>query len=227
MIASVYDEIFNNVNADTTGIGYINWQDEATDWELLITLWDNLISNQTTTNQYFKQIRVYNGQINSSLNRGIYLYEKATPALFLEINEQNSILLGKQITASDLIIKFHIVITQLDSATGTLDQNIDIFFYRNYIKRIFSKFKLTKGGTFIWGDDDESYIHDNLYHYILTYKCHYIDFLGETNYFPYVPGQNEWTLWNYENILWDDETNNWDGIIHIGGDLQINTTYET
>lgn len=163
----------------------------------------------------FKNVAVYNQQVERMIRGSGYSFE--TPALFVEVNEENEEALGDGITASDLMIKFHIVMEQLDSSDGNLDQNMDIFQYRNAIKSSFSMFKLAQGGIFNWLNEDEDYDHGNIYHYILGYKCYYIDFTGQRVYSLY---EKQQIVWNLIQRRWDWDMYHWDQFLY-GPDLNI------
>ncbi len=157
---------------------------------------------------YFNTVAVYNKQVQRMLRGDGYSFQ--LPALFVEVEEDNYQALLNGITSSDLIINFHIIMEELDSGDGNLDQNINIFQYRNNIKSTFSLFKLQQGGPFVWLDEDEDYNHDNIYHYILGYKCYYIDFVGERKYPNYIQSE---IIWNTEPQAWDNDNFTWDTLL--------------
>lgn len=165
----------------------------------------------TSAPSIFNYVSIYNKQIKRLLNGSNFSYNN--PSLFIEIQEEQQSIetLGNQLTASNLIIIFHIVMMELDGAVGNMDQNLNIFNLRNEVKKNYSLFKLTQGGTFNWMNEDEDYDHGSIYHYLIKYKAYYIDFSSYNILSPFnsniIPA-----IWGLENQLWGLENQLWASI---------------
>jgi len=220
MTVDIYREIFERFNSNNNVLRYTNWNNINTTFNLLTHNWNSIFNiGPNSDNIHFNSIKIYNGQVNRTLI-GL-MKAPLTPACYVEIEEINSNQLGNCITASDLIVKFHIVSTQLDSSDGNLDQNISVFKLRDTIKRWFNGFKISTGGKFIYLDEDEDYDHEIVYHYILVYKCHNFDFVGQIEYLPYRDDILVNTIWNAEYSMWNNINNNWNNLTNISGPLNL------
>ena len=121
----------------------------------------------------FNTVAVYNDQITRMKNGSGTTYW--LPAVFIELRTYNENTIGDQLTNADIDVIFHVAHMELDSGIGTLDQNLNIFTMRDYVKSTFSMFKPTNCGLFVWKGEQQQFNHDNINEYKLTYKCHYID----------------------------------------------------
>lgn len=222
MNVEAYNEIINHFNSNNKKSVFIDWEDESINWDIEYPYWDNVRHEIEETNYVFRTVKIYNSHIERII-RG-QMSKPSGPTCFVEIEEENVKQLGKQITASDLTIKFHILQTELDSSDGQLDQNLSIFSLRDTVKRWFSGFKLSKGGRFLWNNEDEEYRHINIYHYILSFRTYFIDLVSEIKWYPYNEGIEELTYWGYDDNGWTDETDNWENATHISGELKLNIT---
>ena len=98
------------------------------------------------------------------------------PAVFIEFAEVNPEQLGNGVQIfNPLLIKVHILHNQLDTASGTLDQNADIFTIRENIYKVLQMFKPAGAGSFIRTKEYPDYVHSNVYHWIQEYTTNYID----------------------------------------------------
>lgn len=135
---------------------------------------DNIIDS--SGNKIFNWRAVFNDQIKRTKDGSGYSFWM--PAVFVEIKTHNEGSIGDQLTYAEMDIIFHIVHNELDDAYGLLDQNTNVFQFRDYIKSNFSLFKPTNCGVFIWLGENQSFNHTNIYEYIVKYKCYYIDNLA-------------------------------------------------
>ena len=99
------------------------------------------------------------------------------PAVLVEFdnsNQSNYIGNGVQIY-EPLVIRMHIGMEQLDSGTGTLDENLDIFDLKNKVYLAFQNWHTEGSGTFNRTNENQDYNHNNLYVWQMEFTTSYID----------------------------------------------------
>lgn len=135
----------------------------------------NKINSLVDTNNapYFNTVAVWNDQVKRMKDGSGY--SLLTPACFIEIEESNEMQLGMGVTSSDLTITFHVVHEELDAIDGTLDQNLNVFGYRDIIKRYFTKYSPTQCGHMGYIHEKQDYSHNNIYQFNIQFKVGYID----------------------------------------------------
>ncbi len=138
----------------------------------------------------FKHSAVYNDQVRGLLTGKSYSY--STPACFVEVLDYSDEQLGMGIAAQDVYVNFHIIHTQLDAADGTLDQNFDVFDLRNAIRKYMTGFNPCDMTSFGFATERQDFRHNNVYHFIVTFKSKYFDYNGDPRqngfYTTYVAG---------------------------------------
>lgn len=176
------------------------------------------IINKFAETTVFNQVAIYNKQVQRLL-RG-QSYNIFLPACYIEITEKNVMQLLDYHTASDLDIRFHIVMSQLDSTDGSMDQNLYVYKLRNTVKGLFSLFKLDTGGFFQWVDEDQDYNHGNVYHYVIRYRAHQVDLTAVRELYPFEETPYDWWIWDTTYDNWETITLDWEDLFN-GGPLRI------
>jgi hypothetical protein len=98
------------------------------------------------------------------------------PAIFVEFKSEDIIILGQGIESFDpLDIKIHIIDNMLDAGDGTQDQNLQIFDFKQQVYAVLKDFQPTNCVKLFRVSEKQDYDHDNLYHYVQTYRTCYID----------------------------------------------------
>jgi hypothetical protein len=125
-----------------------------------------------------KHYAIFNNQIDA-INKDDpnNYYAFPLPAVFVEFDNANQpqyIGNGVQIY-EPLVIRFHILMEQLDSATGTLDENLDIFDLKNKVYLAFQNWHTEGSGTFNRTQENQDYNHNNLYVWQMEFTTSYID----------------------------------------------------
>lgn len=117
--------------------------------------------------------RIWNNQIETEIQGDSYVYPK--PAAFLEIvapvvfNE-----IGQNFLAADLNINIHLV-HEYYNEDGTFEQNLPVFDLRDKVIEALSQYKPTACGQMVCTGEQQDYDHDNIYHYQISFVCHFID----------------------------------------------------
>lgn len=99
------------------------------------------------------------------------------PAVFIEMvndNPPHSVGNGVQLY-EPLDIKLHIVYEQLDSQLGTLDENLDVFDFKDTVYKLMQKFEPDGASSFNRVAETQDYTHTNVYHFIQTFRTTWID----------------------------------------------------
>lgn len=125
-------------------------------------------------------VRMFNNQLQNAVNNNS-TYDFPIPCVFVEFdspNEPKQLGVGFQIY-EPLYVKLHLVVNELDSADGNLDQNLNIFDLKDSLYTIMQKFNPDKASIFIRSSEEQDYDHDNIYVWKQTYTTTYIDGLME------------------------------------------------
>jgi hypothetical protein len=150
----------------------------------LVTVYKSIFDHidsivDTNGNKVFQLRAVFNDQIKRALTgekgHGAYGYMIPTPSVFVEMIYDNELNLLNKYNAVDITFRMHIIMMELDATDGTLDQNLNIFTYRDLINKAFVGFFPTQCGPLRYRKEKQQYNHTNYYEYILDYQSHYID----------------------------------------------------
>jgi hypothetical protein len=143
----------------------------------ILTQLDNL---QLAGKVLFKHRDVWNNQL-AHVKEDNSGYSFATPAIFVEMKQLKSYQLGMGINMSDYDVIFHIVDSQLNNAPN-MDRNLKVFGLRNLVKQKFQLYEPVQMGKLMFQKDEQDFTHNNLYHFITTFKGALLDNWG--NSFP-------------------------------------------
>jgi len=123
---------------------------------------------------------IYNGQpekikTQETDENGYQLFD--SPACFIEAVNANEIQqLGNGYQIYDpLTIRIHVYFTQLDSGTGTLDENLDVFDFKNLVFKALQKYEFDGAVAMVRIAENLDYNHDNVYIYTLDFITNYVD----------------------------------------------------
>lgn len=120
----------------------------------------------------FKTIKIFNNQVDRMV-MGNLNYE--SPACFVEIINERTTNIGQRLSGIDLVIKFHIVLVELNSQVAGFDQTITAFKLRNQVTKNFTMFFPTRCGAMAPYGDLQDYRHGNVYQYVRQFRTHWID----------------------------------------------------
>jgi hypothetical protein len=134
------------------------------------------IMAHVNTDTCIDYVRVWNNQVELSEQGQMYSFPNL--ACFVEIVPQRGSV-GLGISAGDLTVKFHIVHVQLDAGNDEMDQNLEVFEYRDSIIRAFTYYESKACSGFQLVNEQPDYGHSNVYHYIVEFVCQYVDDKGD------------------------------------------------
>jgi len=130
----------------------------------------------------FQFVRVWNNQLERMEKSEDYAFPR--PAAFLEvINPTAYDLIGAGFSASDVIFSVHVIHELYDSQDDTMDQNLKVFDLRDKVLASLAGYEPTACSKLFFIAEQQDYDHDQLYHYIIDFKCSFI----ESNTSPYDP----------------------------------------
>jgi hypothetical protein len=135
-----------------------------------------LIARQITGVQY---VAIFNNQVKEEQDGKTFDFPK--PALLVEIENPNTGLqtLGQDnVTVSEITWRISIVHEQLDAADGTLDQNLDVFDYRDLVKVAMTGIRPKNCSKWMYVEESQDYAHNNIYVYSVGFKCSFVDTKG-------------------------------------------------
>jgi len=122
--------------------------------------------------------RVWNGQVKQ-LQRGEN-YPYPLPAAFLEVVLPDDYSqLAEGITECDITFRIHLVDEELDAGDGTMDQNLVIFALRDAVIKLLTYYQPIACSNLQKVSEQQDYDHTNVYHYIIDFKCSFIDDRGD------------------------------------------------
>lgn len=129
---------------------------------------------------------VFNDQVKLEGEGKTFNFPK--PAILIEMQNPSAgvALLGSGVTVSDALIwRLSIVHEELNAVdpstgnpSGTMDENLTVFFYRDAVKTAFTGFKPTHCSELQYVEENQDYAHDNIYVYGISFKCSYVDTKG-------------------------------------------------
>jgi hypothetical protein len=127
--------------------------------------------------------RIWNNQIESERAGDSYVYPK--PAAFVEtLSPVTFQEIGQNFRSADLGINIHLV-HEFYNEDGTFEQDLLVFDIRDKIVAALSQFKPTGCGQLVSTGEQQDYDHDNIYHYVISFVCNFIDSKGS----PYDTGR--------------------------------------
>jgi hypothetical protein len=142
---------------------------------LIKTAIQDMLTALENTGQ-FNFVAVWNNHVER-LNDGSG-YSINAPAALVELENLNVARLGAGFTSTDTIVRIHIVHYELDASDGTLDQNLNVFDYRDAVKSAFTGLKVTNFSPLQYYGELQDYDHTNIYHYIIEFIGNFVDTKG-------------------------------------------------
>jgi len=125
----------------------------------------------------FQYVAMWNNQVERQKEGKV---EFDTPAAFLELIHPikwNQLNFG--VNQADITFRVHIVDQQIDASDGTLDQNLEVFGYRDAVMvALGGGFAPAFGSTMSSLKEDTDNNHTNIYHYMIDFVSAVVDSKG-------------------------------------------------
>lgn len=131
----------------------------------------NAIKDRLAATPGIAHVAVFNNQVDNIEDGGTYSH--SLPAAFPELITSDPGQLCGGYQSHEIELRVHLVNDIYNS--GYMDQNMEIFALRDAVVRSFWGFKTPQTGHFLKVDEIQDHNHTNVYHYIITFKFHYID----------------------------------------------------
>lgn len=125
----------------------------------------------------FNFVHIWNDQF-SQIEEGSS-YSFPFPNCFIEIVSPNNYEpIGRGYASGELLVRFHIGHEEYDAGGGNMEQNTNVFTLRNKVVNKFNNFQPIATSSLMRVNEQQDYAHTNIYHYIVDFKCSFIDSLG-------------------------------------------------
>lgn len=126
-------------------------------------------AEKSQPNLLFQKVMMWNNQSKRGEDGKGYLFE--APACFIEPVPEYSTQLLDNVTLTDYQWKLHLIDFRLNELNEIdLDQNLEIFKYRDLCREYLVGFTPTNCSTLFALDEDYDYNHTDCYHFVLTLK---------------------------------------------------------
>lgn len=118
-------------------------------------------------------VRIWNNQVSYMRENK---YTLIMPALLIEVvNGISWDQLGVGMLSADVGFRIHIVHEFLDDMEGNFEQDMAVFEIRDSVIQLLSAFAPSGCGDLNLTAEEQSYDHDNVYEYTLTFTANFID----------------------------------------------------
>ena len=121
----------------------------------------------------------WNNQIENLRNKDESMeYPYNFPAVFIEFDSPNEIQsIGNNVQIYDpLNVILHIVWSELDTGDGNMENNFNVINFKQQVYLLMSLFRPTNTSNFVRFEEKQDYNHDNIYEYVQSYKCTFMDY---------------------------------------------------
>lgn len=128
-------------------------------------------------NMVTPHVRIWNNNLQSMKQGESYMFP--LPAMFVEVlNDQVYQTIGQEFRATDLTFRVHILHEFYDAQDGTFEQDLIVYDLRDKAIAMLTYFEPTACGPLEALTETQDYDHDNIYHYMIDFVCHFIDSKG-------------------------------------------------
>lgn len=151
----------------------------------------NKLATLTVTNgdgnTVYMYSRIWNNQVDREKEGETYVYPK--PAAFVEVASPATFQeIGGNYRTTDLGFNIHLV-HEYYNQDGTFEQDLVIFDLRDQVIAALSQYRPTGCSQLVATGETQDFDHDNVYHYVLSFVCNFIDSKGS----PYDIGRGIYT----------------------------------
>ncbi|MCW3128209.1 MAG: hypothetical protein JWO03_3867 [Bacteroidetes bacterium] len=103
------------------------------------------------------------------------------PCAFVEIMKGGSgdSGLGEGFAGYDVTWRIHLSHELYDAGDGTMDQDLGIFDLKDHVIDLLTYFEMVYCSGLMCIHEEQDFNHSNIYHYIVDFKCHFIEVAGD------------------------------------------------
>lgn len=143
----------------------------------IVDVFNDLIARVKVTIPEFKFVHIWNNQLAQMEEGSIYSFP--FPNCFIEVVPPNDYTpIGRGYSTGELVVRFHIGHEEYDAGGGNFEQNVNVFTYRDKIVNKFNNYQPIATSSLMRVSEGQDYVHTNIYHYIVEFRCAFIDSLG-------------------------------------------------
>lgn len=139
-------------------------------------VYSDLISRiKTSTSIPF--VHIWNNQLQQLADGETYVFP--FPNAFVEVlvpTEYNPI--GRGYSTGELTVRIHIGHEEYDAGNGNYEENTNVFTYRDQIINILNSYQPIACSSLMKVSETQDFVHTNIYHYIIDFRCAFIDSKG-------------------------------------------------
>ena len=122
-------------------------------------------------------VHIWNNQLEQLADGETYAFP--FPCYFIEIQAPTPYdPIGRGYSTGELIIKIHIGHEEYDAGNGNYEENVNIFTLRDNIIKNLNSYQPIACSSLMKIAENQDYVHTNIYHYVIDFKCAFIDSKG-------------------------------------------------
>lgn len=119
-------------------------------------------------------VTLWNNQIQHKADGQTYLY--AVPAAFIEVVPNASYAtIGEGFKNADIAFRIHLESVFYDAQDGSMDENFEVFDYRDLIQDKLEGLKLDGLSILVMNTEAQDYDHTNIYHYTMDFIANFTE----------------------------------------------------
>lgn len=140
-------------------------------------LFTDLLARVRTEIPEFKFVHIWNNQLEQ-LEDGL-TYAFPFPNCFVEITSPNDYTpIGRGYSTGELVVRIHIGHEEYDAGGGNMEENRSVFSLRNKVVNKLNNYQPIATSSLMRVSEQQDYSHTNVYHYIVDFRCAFIDEWG-------------------------------------------------
>jgi len=122
-------------------------------------------------------VHIWNNQLQQLEDGDTYVFP--FPNAFVEvIAPTNYDPIGQGYATGELTVRIHIGHEEYDAGGGNYEENVNVFTYRDLIINKLNSFQPTACSSLMKVSETQDFVHTNVYHYIIEFRCAFIDSRG-------------------------------------------------
>jgi hypothetical protein len=122
-------------------------------------------------------VHIWNNQLQQLEDGDTYVFP--FPNAFVEvIAPTNYDPIGQGYAVGELTVRIHIGHEEYDAGNGNFEENTNVFTYRDLIINKLNSFQPTACSLLMKVSETQDFVHTNIYHYIIDFKCSFVDSKG-------------------------------------------------
>jgi len=133
-------------------------------------------------------VHIWNNQLEQLAEGKTYAFP--FPCYFIEVMPPTQYdPIGRGYATGELTIKIHIGHEEYDAFNGNYEENVNVFTLRDGIINALNSYQPIACSSLMKISETQDYVHTNIYHYVIEFKCAFIDSRGSIDeQLPFVDG---------------------------------------